>query len=159
MSDRSPTVRRAGEADLPGLVERNVALAAESEDRALERETVERGVRTILADAARGAYWVAEVEGAIRGQCLVTEEWSDWTGGRYWWLQSVYVDPEWRGRGVFRALWNTVAGAAKAAGDVASIRLYVERDNRPARRVYETLGMLETGYRIYEKPVDGEAAP
>lgn len=158
MTEADPAVRRAGGGDVEGLVARNVALAAESEGRDLEPATVEVGVRTILADPARGAYWVAEVGGAVRGQCLVTEEWSDWTGGRYWWLQSVYVDAGWRGRGVFGALWNAIGAAAADAGDVASIRLYVERDNRPARRVYESLGMRETGYRVYEKPVAGRAA-
>ena len=158
MSDDSPTVRRAGGADRPGLVERNLALATESEARELEPETVERGVERILADPARGTYWVAEADGAVRGQCLVTEEWSDWTGGRYWWLQSVYVDPEWRGKGVFRALWDAIAAAAAAAEDVATIRLYVERENRSARAVYETLGMRQTDYRVYEKPV-GDDAP
>lgn len=157
MSAASATVRRAVEADLPGLVERNLALAAESEDRALDRATVEAGVAAIFADPARGTYWVADLEGAARGQCLVTEEWSDWTGGRYWWFQSVYVDPDWRGRGVFRALWDAVGAAAVEAGDVATIRLYVERDNRSARDVYEALGMRETGYRMYEKPVDEDA--
>lgn len=158
MSEAGPTVRRAGGDDVEGLVARNVALAAESEGRRLEPTTVESGVGMILADPARGAYWVAEAAGAVRGQCLVTEEWSDWTGGRYWWLQSVYVDPGWRGRGVFRALWDAIGEAAAEAGDVASIRLYVERDNLPARQAYETLGMRETGYRVYEKPVGGGGA-
>lgn len=158
MTGAGPAVRRAAEGDVGELVARNVALAAESEDRALDPATVEAGVRRILQDEGRGVYWVADVEGATRGQCLVTEEWSDWTGGRYWWFQSVYVDPDWRGRGVFRALWDAVGAAAVEAGDVATIRLYVERDNRSARDVYEALGMRETGYRIYERPV-GEDAP
>jgi GNAT superfamily N-acetyltransferase len=81
----------------------------------------------------------------------VTTEWSDWTNGRYWWFQSVYVVPEWRGRGVFRALWDHVENAARKEGDVASLRLYVERDNASARAVYEKLGMEESGYLVYEK--------
>ncbi|MBW3660408.1 MAG: GNAT family N-acetyltransferase [Gemmatimonadetes bacterium] len=146
-------MRPAGAADVGGLVERNLALAAESEDRVLDRSAVEAGVRAILGSSRRGRYWVAEVDGTVRGQCLVTEEPSDWTGGRYWWIQSVYIDPDWRGTGVFRRLWEVVGAAAAEAGDVASIRLYVARGNRAARAVYERLGMEETDYRVYEKPV------
>lgn len=149
----APEVRAAGDADVPALVEGNVRLAAESEGRTLDPATVERGVRAILSDPGGARYWVAEAGGAVRGQCLVTIEPSDWTDGRYWWLQSVWVDPAWRRRGVFRALWDRVLEAAVREGDVAAVRLYVERENRPARAVYERLGMRPTGYRVYELPV------
>jgi ribosomal protein S18 acetylase RimI-like enzyme len=153
------TVRPAAADDVAALAAGNVRLAAESEGRALETALVERGVRRILADPARGAYWVAEAGGAVRGQCLVTTEWSDWSDGRYWWFQSVWVEPDWRGRGVFRALWDRVLEAAREAGDVASIRLYVEEENAPARAVYERLGMDLTSYRMYELPLPRDGAP
>jgi ribosomal protein S18 acetylase RimI-like enzyme len=114
----------------------------------------------LLSDPTHGQYWIAEAAGEQGGdgdggepvgQCLVTTEWSDWMNGRYWWFQSVYVVPEWRGRKVFRALWDHVESSARKEGDVASLRLYVERDNASARAIYEKLGMEETGYRVYEK--------
>lgn len=162
-------VRAARESDAAHIADFNRRLARESEDRELDRETLARGVAALLADAARGQYWVAEataVAGAAAagaaaaadaaapepvGQCLVTTEWSDWTNGRYWWFQSVYVVPEHRGHGVFRALWDHVEVAARREGDVASLRLYVEQDNASARAVYEKLGMQATGYLVYEK--------
>jgi len=149
-SSSGVTVRAARPADAPVIADFNRRLAAESEGRELDPQTLDRGVRALLADPARGLYWVAEREGAPVGQCLVTTEWSDWTNGRYWWFQSVYVEPAHRGAGVFRALWDHVESAARRAGDVASLRLYVERDNASARKVYEKLGMAETGYLVYE---------
>jgi GNAT superfamily N-acetyltransferase len=153
------TIRAARESDVSLIVDFNHRLARESEDRELDWDTLARGVAALLADPARGQYWIAEATGPAPageargpvGQCLVTTEWSDWTNGRYWWFQSVYVVPEYRGQRVFRRLWDHVESAARKAGDVAALRLYVERDNAPARAVYERLGMKETGYLVYEK--------
>lgn len=142
-------VRPAVSSDAPAIVERNLALASESEGRALDRAVVEAGVRAILADPGRGRYWIAELDGRVVGQCLVTTEWSDWSGGAYWWLQSVYVDREARGTGVFRSLFDRVRSEA-GNRDVAALRLYVDEENRSARAVYERLGMDRTGYRIYQ---------
>lgn len=147
--------RPAVEADLARLVEGNLRLAEESEERRLDPGRVGRGVAAILSDPRRGRYWVAEGGGAVRGQCLVTLEASDWLDGTYWWLQSVWVDPGWRRRGVFRALWEAVLAAGAESEDFVGLRLYVERGNRPARAVYERLGMEETGYLVYHLPRDG----
>lgn len=162
-------IRAARPTDADVIAEFNLRLASESEDRELDPDTLLRGVRMLLSDPTHGQYWIAEAssEGAGRGdgghpaaepvgQCLVTTEWSDWTNGRYWWFQSVYVVPEWRGRKVFRALWDHVESAARAAGDVASLRLYVERDNASARAIYQKLGMEETGYLVYQKWLTGQ---
>lgn len=152
-------IRAARPEDADVIAEFNVRLARESEGRELEADTIAHGVRMLLADATRGQYWIAEDHDAPAGQCLVTTEWSDWTNGRYWWFQSVYVPPEYRGRGVFRALWEHVEATARREGDVASLRLYVERDNASARAVYEKLGMEESGYLVYEKWLSGTLAP
>lgn len=144
------TVRAATPDDAATIADFNRILAAESEGRELDPDRLARGVRLLLANHTRGHYWVAEGEGRIVGQCMVTTEWSDWSAGRYWWLQSVYVVPDWRGRGVLRALWDQVVEEATALGDVASIRLYVERDNAGARKAYERLGMEESPYLVYE---------
>ncbi|HUP02249.1 MAG TPA: GNAT family N-acetyltransferase [Gemmatimonadota bacterium] len=147
------TVRPAVAADAETIAGFNRRLAEESEGRVLDPHRVEHGVRSVLADPVRGRYWIAERNGIAFGQCLVTIEASDWGGGTYWWLQSVYVEPDHRGAGVFRGLWDAVVGAAHVAGDVLAIRLYVDRHNSGARAAYERLGMSETPYRIYERPL------
>lgn len=159
-------IRAARPSDAEVIAGFNRRLASESEGRELDPVTLLSGVRMLLSDPAHGQYWIAEApreggggdagDGAEPvGQCLVTTEWSDWTNGRYWWFQSVYVVPEWRGRKVFRALWDHVESSARKEGDVASLRLYVERDNTSARAIYEKLGMEETGYLVYEKWLNG----
>ncbi len=147
------TVRAATPADTEVVAVFNRLLAAESEGRTLDPVRLERGVRSILENPSRGRYWLAERNGAVCGQCLVTTEPSDWGAGTYWWLQSVYVDPDHRQAGAFHALWEHVAAEANAAGDVVAIRLYVERGNASARAVYAGVGMEQTGYVVYELPL------
>lgn len=151
MADPAPraTVRPARAADLEALVRWNAAMARETEARELPLETLRAGVAAALADPAKGFYLVAELAGTPVGGVLVTFEWSDWRNAPMWWLQSVYVDPAARGRGVFRALFAAVRERAAAAG-VASLRLYVERDNRRAQQTYAALGMHHSDYLMYE---------
>jgi len=143
-------VRRAAATDLEHLVRCNREMARETEGRVLPHETVLAGVRTALADPHRGFYLVAECDGAPAGGLMVTTEWSDWNNAYYWWIQSVFVLGEFRGRGVYRALHNEVARQARESGDCCSIRLYVDHHNRRAKAVYEKLGMRPGRYDFYE---------
>lgn len=143
-------VRTATARDAEEIVEFNLALAAESEGRTLRREVVSRGVARVLADPTLGTYFVAEIEGRVVGQLLITREFSDWRNGHFWWIQSVYTRPEARQRGVYRALHEHVERAARAAGDVCGLRLYVDRGNVGAQRTYARLGLKATAYDFYE---------
>jgi len=147
----SVAVRPARAADGATIAAFNAAMARETEQRELDPATLTAGVERGLADPAKGRYFVAVVDGEVAGCLMVTTEWSDWRDGWFWWIQSVYVDPAHRGRGVYGALHEHVRAAAKAAGDVVGIRLYVEKDNTRARRTYTKLGMTETDYRLYEE--------
>ncbi len=149
-----PSIRLADEHDVASLVEANLALARESEGKTLDRAVVERGVRGLLERPHAGFYLIAGGTAAPAGSLLVTPEWSDWRDGWFWWIQSVYVAPSWRGCGVYRALHEEVARRARAADGVRGLRLYVERENAAARAVYERIGMSETTYRLYEVPLD-----
>lgn len=142
-------VRNAEATDWAAIAEFNRALAAETEDKALDWDTVCSGVRRLLADPAKGRYFIAEVAGRIVGTTMITYEWSDWRDGWIWWIQSVYVHPEFRGRGVFSALYRRVAALAAAEG-VRAVRLYVLQSNTRARASYLSLGMHESGYTVLE---------
>ncbi len=152
-------VRAATAADLERLVAGNLALARESEGLALDPAVVREGVRAVLAELSRredppAFYRIAELDGRVAGQLMITTEWSDWRAGFAWWFQSVYVWPEYRRRGVFRALYAAVEAEARAAGAVG-LRLYVDRRNARARAAYAALGMDGEHYRLYEAMFDG----
>lgn len=142
-------IRAAASDDAEILADANVALARESEDLHLDRAITLAGVRAALADPARGRYLVAEVEGRVVGSLMLTREWSDWRSDWLWWIQSVFVSPEHRGRGVYRALHDHVVAEAREQG-VRSVRLYVERENKHAQAVYTALGMQKSHYELFE---------
>lgn len=145
-------IRKAVRADAPVLVEFNAAMALETEERELDREVLEAGVLGIFEVPERGFYLVAEDEDGIVGSLMVTTEWSDWRNGDFWWVQSVYVRPEFRKQGVFGLLYEKVRGMARQADRVCGYRLYVEKENEAARAAYRRRGFSETPYRLYEDP-------
>jgi GNAT superfamily N-acetyltransferase len=147
-------IREAADGDLDVIVDFNARIANETENKVLSRETLEAGVGAVSRDADRGRYFVACTPQAVVGQLMITTEWSDWRNGLWWWIQSVYVHPDYRGRGVFRALFRHVERLAQERPDVVGLRLYVHRDNHAARRVYERLGMQDAEYLVLEREIE-----
>ncbi len=143
-------IREASPADGAVLADYNSRMAEETEGRALDQGKVAPGVAALLADRNKGRYWVAECGGEIVGQLMVTYEWSDWRNGTLWWVQSVYVHPAFRRKGVFSALYRHVESLASAEPDVCGLRLYVEQNNTRAQRTYEKLGMVKPKYLVME---------
>ena len=142
---------RTGEAsDAAAIAEFNAAMALESEGVVLDMDVLTAGVQAALADYGRAFYLLAEVDGHPAGQLMVTYEWSDWRNGGSWWVQSVYVKPEFRRQGVYRRLYRRLEGMAAKRGNVRGIRLYVMRENTGAKRTYESLGMHHSEYDLYE---------
>ncbi|MBI3865818.1 MAG: GNAT family N-acetyltransferase [Planctomycetia bacterium] len=152
-------IRLAGPDDWQSIVDFNFRLAVESEGKELNRSDVEPGVKAVLADARKGRYFVAEEKGRLVGQLMHTYEWSDWRNGEIWWLQSVYVVPEFRRQGVFRALFQRLKSEAEADPGVVGLRLYVEENNTRAHDTYRDLGLAPGGYfvmqRMHRRSVEG----
>ncbi len=145
------TVRRATAADLDTVCEFNRLLALESEGKVLDPAKLRAGVAAALADPGKGIYFLAEEDGAILGQMGLTNEWSDWRNGWFWWFQSVFVRPEGRRRGAFRALFEHTQEAARKDTQVIGLRLYVDRHNQAAHATYAKLGLEWTSYWLMEK--------
>jgi GNAT superfamily N-acetyltransferase len=144
-------VRPATPADIDTLAAFNLAMALETEDKALDRVLLRQGVAAVFEDSRRGFYRIVEDAGEAVGALLVTFEWSDWRNADWWWIQSVYVRPPERGRGAFSALFSVVEAEARAAG-ACGLRLYVERDNARAQQSYRRLNMDESHYLMFEAP-------
>jgi GNAT superfamily N-acetyltransferase len=145
------TIRLATPADAEFLVRGNATMALETEHLSLDLDRLRDGVHAIFEDPARGVYYMAEIGGRRVGQMMITYEWSDWRNGTFWWIQSVWVEPDARGQGVFKALYGHVEKLARADGRVCGLRLYVENENERAQGTYERCGMKRTVYQMFEE--------
>ena len=144
------SVREARRGDAEVVARYNAAMAKETEGKALDPDCVGPGVAALIDNPSLGQYWVAEADGQVIGQVMVTYEWSDWRNGMIWWIQSVYVRPESRRKGVFSGLYRHVESLAEAAPGVIGLRLYVESNNVRAQQTYKALGMVNPGYLVME---------
>lgn len=143
-------VREAVPDDGPVIADFNSAMAVETEGGALDPDLIRPGVAALLGDSTKGRYWLAQHDGVVIGQILVTYEWSDWRNGMLWWIQSVYIAQENRRRGVFSTLYRHVESLARATPEVCGLRLYVENKNTRAQETYSALGMIRSGYHVME---------
>ena len=146
-------IRTANIEDADSLVEFNQAMAFETEGKSLDSQILQSGVKAVLRDEQKGFYAVAENEGKIVGALMITFEWSDWRNDWFWWIQSVYVLPEFRGEKIYSRLYNFVKQNAEEKGNVCGFRLYVERENANAQKVYEKCGMEASHYLMYEEMI------
>jgi len=145
------TLRLATSADCGIIARYNAAMAHETEGLELDLALLQAGVRAMFDHPERGFYLVAEdAQAQVIGCLMVTYEWSDWRNAMFWWIQSVYVHPDQRRRGVFRSLYQEVQRRGDEAGGVCGYRLYVEQENHAAQATYRSLGMDVTCYRVCE---------
>ena len=151
MNLHSTIIRSATPDDISEIAQFNIAMAQETEERQLDPETIQSGVSGVIQNHAHGFYLIAERDQVAVGSLLITFEWSDWRNGTLWWIQSVYVKPEHRRTGVFKALYDAVIARARAAKSVRGIRLYVEQENLDAQSVYQKLSMQKTPYQMFER--------
>ena len=138
--------------DIQAIAQFQVDMALESEGTVLDIQTVLPGVTAAMNDHQKGTYLVARVDGQPISSLMLTREWSDWTNRWYWWIQSVYVKPEYRGKGAYRAMYEKIKEMAKENG-VTQIRLYVDKTNTRAQQVYKKVGMDECHYLMYEEVI------
>lgn len=143
-------IRLATHDDAPVIADYTRTMALETEELVLDSDVVLKGVRSFLNNPHYGFYVVAVQDRRTVGCLMITYEWSDWRDGVQWWLQSVYVHPEFRRMGVFHSMYEFVRDKAAQAKNVCGIRLYVDRDNDAAQNTYKALGMEPANYLVYE---------
>lgn len=143
-------VRPASADDAAAIADFQILMARETEEMELDPATVRAGVTAVFADSSKGAYYVAEAGGRVVGSLLTVPEWSDWRNRTVLWIHSVYVVPQHRRRGVFRALYQFLRTKVEADPALGGLRLYVEQNNVIAQRTYAQLGMDGEHYRLFE---------
>ena len=146
-------IRAATLDDAASIAQFQINMALETEEKTLLPDVVLPAVQSVFSDASKGFYLVAEAEGQVVGSLMVTYEWSDWRNSNMWYIQSVFVEADFRGRGLFTAMYHEVIRRAKA-DQAMFVRLYVETENERAQKIYESLGMKRMPYYMYDVRVD-----
>lgn len=148
------TIRPGSEADLDALVAFTMSEALDAERRTLNPGDVRRGVAAAFATPPKARYWVVEAQGRLVASTSIVTEWSNFRGGDYWWIQSLYIVPEHRGHGLVDTILQHLAGEAGRAGAL-DLRLYGYDSNARALRAYRRFGFREAPYLILTRPLDG----
>jgi GNAT superfamily N-acetyltransferase len=149
MGESRIQVRYAKPDDIETIVRFNIELAYDTENIVLSRQKLFDGVTAMFKDPLKGFYVIAECDGVVVGQTMITYEWSDWRNAIFWWIQSVYVLPDYRKTGVLRSIFEQIKSLAMES-NVCGLRLYVYKDNNAAKKAYQSLGMEESHYEFYE---------
>jgi GNAT superfamily N-acetyltransferase len=142
--------RDATRADVPAIIDFQIAMARETEELDLDRDILTKGVNALFGDPSLGRYYVADVDGRAVASLMITYEWSDWRNGMVWWIQSVYVDPSFRKRGIYAGLYAHIKAIVAPDPSIRGIRLYVDNRNVSAQQVYARLGMSGEHYKVFE---------
>ena len=143
-------IREAKSSDIPSLLDFQLKMALETENVQLEILPLTQGVNKLFKDPVKGKYYVAEENGEVIGCLMTTFEWSDWRCGNVIWIQSVYVAASWRGKGVYRMLYMHIKQLVESDPELKGIRLYVDKKNESAQKVYTNLAMNGEHYTVFE---------
>ena len=147
----SINIRQASIQDAEKIADFNIQMAFETENIKLKPEVILAGAQRLINDDSLGFYLVAESNDKIAGSLMVTTEWSDWRNGQFWWIQSVYILPQFRRMGIYRGLYEKVKELASTNDNICGFRLYVENENAAAQSTYNNVGMVQTHYKLYEE--------
>ncbi|MEZ5081907.1 MAG: GNAT family N-acetyltransferase [Bacteroidales bacterium] len=136
--------------DIERIVEFQQKMAQETEQISLDNYTVSLGVQAVFSNPAKGTYVVAKDRNTLVASMLLTPEWSDWRNATFLWIQSLYVLPEYRKKGIFRKMYDYVKKTVNDSNHYAGIKLYVASENELAQEVYKNVGMISSHYRLFE---------
>ena len=145
-----PTIRRATKKDIPYIIAFNQAMALETENVSLSLPVLTRGVETVFNDDSNGFYIVCEQNQQACACLMITYEWSDWRNGQFWWIQSVFVEKQYRNQGIYKKMYQFIKTLADNDKNICGIRLYVDGLNDSAKIVYNRLGMEQSNYQLFE---------
>lgn len=139
---------KADDSDL--IIDFQLKMAYETEKIRLDRNVLQQGVKAVFGHSNNGRYFIAELDGEACASLMITYEWSDWRNRNIWWIQSVYVKPEARRKGVYAAMYAHIKNLVQADPTIGGIRLYVDKNNTPAQQTYSKMDMNGDHYQVFE---------
>jgi ribosomal protein S18 acetylase RimI-like enzyme len=143
-------IRKATTNDLPYLIDFTLNEALEAEGINIDLEHLRLGISKALEDSGKAIYWVlVDQEDVPAGSISAFLEWSDWRAGYYWWIQSLYLRPNQRGKGNALLLIEKVKTEMQKQKGL-ELRLYVHKNNQIAIKAYKKIGFENSHYQIMQ---------
>lgn len=143
-------ITKSSKEHIETIADFQVKMALETESIHLDKATVLKGVAAVFNDNSLGQYFIAKDDNKVIASLMITYEWSDWRNTKVWWIQSVFVLPEYRRKGVFSQFYQHIKELVKEDGSVGGLRLYVDKTNISAQNTYIKVGMNGEHYQLFE---------
>jgi GNAT superfamily N-acetyltransferase len=109
-------VREAEDADVGDVATAVERLLVELGGRRPERDELEAEVRALLEDPEGGSVLIAEADGEVVGVLSASWQRAIHVPGVYATIQDLWVDEDWRSRGVGAELVEAIASQARGRG-------------------------------------------
>lgn len=136
--------------DLDFITSCQMKMAKETENIDLDKDVLKRGVLKVLEQNGPEVYYVFEQDNEKKACMLTIPEWSEWRNKNALWIHSVYVIEKERKKGIFKAMYKQLKKLVVENEDIHALRLYVDKTNTAAQKTYESLGMNNQHYLLYE---------
>jgi diamine N-acetyltransferase len=104
-----------------------------------QADEIRPGLMTLLNDASVGQAWLIECGMKPAGYVLFTYGFDLEFGGRLAFITDLYLEPEFRGKGLGQKTLERVGEFCRSSG-VRALELQVERDNVEAQALYRKFG-------------------
>jgi GNAT superfamily N-acetyltransferase len=161
MADQSANIRPCRPDDAETLVNLVRELAVYEKLEAAARATADDFRTHLFGPRPSAEAFVAEVDGRVVGFALIFATFSTFRGQPGMYLEDLFVRPEYRGRGIGKALLATLARLAVDRG-CGRLEWAVLDWNAPSIGFYRALGALPmdewTVYRLCDEPLSRLAA-
>lgn len=143
-------ISQASAQDIELFVDFQQQMGRETENVNLSAEILRQGLLGLFEKPERGTYWCVEWQGQKVGCFMTMGEWSEWRNGTVLWIHSVYVLSQFRGKGIFRGIYVYLQEMVNNSNEYRGLRLYVDKRNERASKIYAKLGMNNEHYEMFE---------
>ncbi len=112
-----------------------------------------RTLAEFLANPEHGRAWFIDADGSLAGYMVICFGYSLEFGGRDAFVDEIYLDERFRGRGLGRQALEFMMVEARRLG-IKALHLEVDAKNAPAQRLYDSLGFAPRGrYLLMSRPL------
>ena len=138
--------------DISTFISFQKIMAKETEGVNLDDSSIAGALEYLINDDSYGKAFMAKLgpNGVSVGTCYINYGYDVLSNKFTIWVQSVFVHPEYRKKGIFSKIFNHLELVARQL-NASRISLFVDFSNLPAQKVYEKMGMVRREHSFIER--------